>query len=807
SSNRTGAIGNSYVLADASESFQGYDEPSSIRGRIDYRTYYHTNNGNNSATLLKPLIIIDGFDPQNKRRIEDVDCANDPSCVSLYNGQFSYANHRSIFDLMQPTDGSPNLVGRLRDIGYDVIIVNHPTYVSGGRTIDGGADFIERNGLALTRLIRNLNTTVANNGSNEELVIVGPSMGGQISRYALSYMEKKYQETNQAQWLHNTRLWISVDSPHLGANIPLGVQAFINQAKDDSDSAQDFADNQLGSPAAKQQLIEQYNGTSSSHLNARTVSQGYSYSRGSTFFQQFYNNLFNNGLAGSKGYPQNLRKIALVNGSLTGSKAYENPFTNNANDSYANHSEQTVNMRAFQRINIIPFTNFTEHIASIETYFLPNTSSYGKISRFKKSFNDASVYMTNSNSRGNMDNVSGGWFPAQYDLAKPTIGTNPTNASGSFWASFEDALANVVEGISGLLGGSYWSLRTLKHSSSFIASFSAIGHTSPDRSWAQALDKNLVCQNLTPFDSYFGHDKNTQHTSFNAESVVWLLAELGGNQLDPYFPVAQSALVGPNPMCSAGQAVTYAFQSCSAPGDVQTWSVSNNLTVVSSNGNAITVIAAANYKGNGWINASFNNGVVVQKEIWIGKPNIYVDFENDPDLYNWANFSIEGVGGTDVMNQEITSIDWTELSTVGYANLLVSDGDYEGSGHGSGNTWRIEAKVDVTNACGTTTKYMTITPPPPGNNPCRQMVSYKVKTISKAVYYINKVIEDPCKQGSAKESESNDRFETFVYDFTGNLVFKTTSRTIDLTKHKPGMYVLKVFVNNELISTKKVAKS
>ncbi|SED15423.1 Por secretion system C-terminal sorting domain-containing protein [Tenacibaculum sp. MAR_2009_124] len=612
-----GAIENGTVTADIP--FRGYDESSPLYGKIDYRIFFRTSGGNTSSTLRKPVIIIDGFDPQDRRRIQDADCAADPACASRYisGGQFSAEEHRSIKDMMsyQDTSGAQqNLICVLRSLGYDVVIVNHATYTSGGRTIDGGADYIERNGLNLTRLIRNLNTRLSNNSSNEGLVIVGPSMGGQISRYALAYMEKKYAQTNQSQWNHNTRLWVSVDSPHLGANIPLGLQALINQVKGDSSAAQDFADNQLGSAGAKQQLIEQYNGTSGSYLNARTVSQGYSYSRGAPFFKNFYNSLFNNGLPGSKGYPQNLRKISLVNGSLKGSRAYENPFTGNANDAFANHSQQAVNLRAFQRI-----ITATVHIGSIETYFLPNTSGYGKISRFKKGFNDTSIYTTNNNSRGNMDNVPGGWFPGQYELAAPVVGTSPVGVNGSFWTSFEDAFDNIVSGLLNLLGGNYWSLRTLKHSHSFIASFSAIGHLSPDRSWAGRLDKNLVCQNLTPFDSYFGHDKNTQHTSFNKESVPWLLAELAGNAQLPYFPVNVSNLVGTSTICR-NETKTYTFTSCSTPGNVQQWTSSSNLPIISSTGNSVTIRPPADNRTTGWIKARFTNGVTVQKNIWVGRP-------------------------------------------------------------------------------------------------------------------------------------------------------------------------------------------
>src|SRR5690606_656623 len=133
------------------------------------------------------------------------------------------------------------------------------------------------------------------NNSNEELVIVGPSMGGQISRYALAYMEKKYAATQDAEWQHNCRLWISVDSPHLGANVPIGVQMLLNYAyyRQNSVAAGEFVVGQLQSAAARQQMIEQvkvvktplpqssflpdfWYSFSPDYFDGRTISQGFS---------------------------------------------------------------------------------------------------------------------------------------------------------------------------------------------------------------------------------------------------------------------------------------------------------------------------------------------------------------------------------------------------------------------------------------------------------------------------------------------------------------------------------------------------
>jgi triacylglycerol esterase/lipase EstA (alpha/beta hydrolase family) len=150
----------------------------------------------------------------------------------------------------------------LREKGFDVIIVNFPKYTTtnllNGQnvSIDGGAYYIESNANAIIKLLQDVKQQVAQNGSTSKTSIIAPSMAGQISRYALSFMEKKFNETNNPIWQHNVSLWVSVDSPHLGANIPLGDQALIYLLKNENDTANDFYNLELSSPASQQQLIE-----------------------------------------------------------------------------------------------------------------------------------------------------------------------------------------------------------------------------------------------------------------------------------------------------------------------------------------------------------------------------------------------------------------------------------------------------------------------------------------------------------------------------------------------------------------------
>ena len=596
-----GEITDDFTLT-ASIPFQGYDETAPTYAQIQYRIFYKINNGNTQKTLTKPVIISDGFDPGDLRKIEAKD----------YTVPYDPTINTSIEDMVKYkdcNDSTQNLIQVLNQKGYDVVIVNYPTYTSTttGKEINGGADFIERNAMAMVALIQKLNTTLAANGSSQQLVAVGPSMGGQITRYALAYMEKQYAATGDTKWLHKTRLWISIDSPHLGANIPEGLQALINLLKSSSPDATDYYNKRLGSPAAKQQLINwhqeaplqgggtSYYGVNTTDLNGRTISQGWPTNSGSSFYQQFYNNEFNNGLPNSKGYPMNLRKIAMVNGSVTGK-------------TYGTDGQLTLDIKAYTSICILG-PCWTVNAATFQTFTMPAYSTDHNIAFFRKFLKQRHTHAPNNDSRGNVDILPGGSYPG-YDILNESI--------------VGKSLARIYAvGFPFYLGTDpkkfFYDQRANAGTHCFIPTFSALGMKNPNQNWAQSLKRNLVCSNEIPFDSYFGHDDNTKHTSFDCESVNWLLKELDGTLQAPWFPMSETDLSGSTTLCLNATS-TYNFSAlCNIPSAV-TWSVSSNMQVVSSTSTSINLKGLTT--GAGKITATFTNGETVVKNITVGVPPV-----------------------------------------------------------------------------------------------------------------------------------------------------------------------------------------
>ncbi len=230
--------------------------------------------GYNDLLIRKPILIVEGFDPLNDRNFyitqHNIDIGKTDR--HLYN----VANDEGIADYM-------------RAQGFDVLILNFE---------DGGADIIT-NAMTTVEAINYIN---ANKIYNNELMVMGPSMGALIARYALTYMEDNNME-------HYTKLYFSFDGPHQGANITLGLQHLANFATNTVliNNWTSVFDQLVNCQAAKQMLIYHYTGTNWTTPDNNPA------------FDDFYSELhsLNSGI----GYPTKCRNIALVNGSSTGISA------------------------------------------------------------------------------------------------------------------------------------------------------------------------------------------------------------------------------------------------------------------------------------------------------------------------------------------------------------------------------------------------------------------------------------------------------------------------------------------------------
>jgi hypothetical protein len=300
--------------------YQGFGESSPFFGVGEYDIFLDTVDG----VLDKPIFLVDGFDPGDSRNIQ-----------ALYS-QLNYG-------------AGQNLADTLRAEGFDIVLLNFPTYTRPNSTtvVDGGVDFIQRNAFILVSLINQINAQKVGNQKN---VVIGPSMGGLISRYALRYMEMNNLN-------HDTRLFISFDSPHQGANVPIGFQHLFNYlafGPVGNVAVQPVVNGLIKSPAARQMLIDHMEGHlqtgSAFEFNTDTNSL---LPTGAPNFRTAFQNELN-----SMGFPVNTRNISISNGASNGTSNYTPDFE------VMNYTLNiTTSQRAIINLRYTPAANQTNQVS------------------------------------------------------------------------------------------------------------------------------------------------------------------------------------------------------------------------------------------------------------------------------------------------------------------------------------------------------------------------------------------------------------------------------------------------------------
>ena len=183
------------------------------------------------------------------------------------------------------------------------------------------------------------------------------------------------------------------------------------------------------------------------------------------------------------------------------------------------------------------------------------------------------THFTNNFSKGSLDVMPGGTFNTQGILKNQIIETLETMIE-------DDKLDRISVG-------------TYKANHTFMPTHSTLD-TNGFSSWYQPINKNLVCSNQTPFDSYYGENNNTTHTSFTLSSKNWLFKELAGNEQQP--PVSTSPMTG-SESAITGQHQTYSVEAITGNTTYEWYfDIGNGVTgtnvggwsIVSNSGNSIT---------------------------------------------------------------------------------------------------------------------------------------------------------------------------------------------------------------------------
>lgn len=187
--------------------------------------------GNNTSTIRKPFIFVEGFDPidentnlNNYGRLHWEIFSNWNNWINNLSLSDRDLDHDGIWDYQNLQKGK-TLVDRLNADGFDIIYLE---FKNSSRNIEDNARVLE----ALLYIIGSTQSISPGNLFKQKSILAGGSMGGLITRMALNFMEDNYNITGIISKLHNIRTWITFDTPFLGyegvgANIPLGDQYFV----------------------------------------------------------------------------------------------------------------------------------------------------------------------------------------------------------------------------------------------------------------------------------------------------------------------------------------------------------------------------------------------------------------------------------------------------------------------------------------------------------------------------------------------------------------------------------------------------
>ena len=364
----------------------------------------------NSVALHNPVLVVEGFDMNNTM--------NWPELYALIN--------------------SENLVTDIQAFGRDLLVLN----------FDDSTAPILKNALLNITTIHYINSRRAT--SEDKFTAIGASLGGLTLRLALAYMSG-----------HDVDTWVSFDAPHEGANIPLGLQKFLEYFgsvdRNEFDSTREYLA-LLDRTASKQMLIAHYSHSPDAPAggDADGARQGF------IDALNFY------------GYPTNCKTIAISNGSGYGTKL---PFSAGELIVHWNYDGG----------------GFTDPDIDADIYALPQTSA-------------ATVF------HGEFDVLTAGINPETVTSYLPD---SLDNAPGGTRRSLNDLFASLPDDY--INGDDYCSYPT----HCFVPTVSALGI--PIENIASNLNANSELLALSPFDEVHTAITNEPHVQINARNKRWLL--------------------------------------------------------------------------------------------------------------------------------------------------------------------------------------------------------------------------------------------------------------------------------------------
>ena len=759
---------------------------TAYNGWLGSATVYvrYANGGN---TITKPLIVAEGFD----------------TGVILTPEQ--EAGDNNIEDFIKSTlfskSSSIALEGEINQ--YDIIYVDW----------NNGVDFIQRNAFVLEEVIKWVNQ---NKSGTQQNVVLGQSMGGLIARYALKDMENKGIN-------HQTRMYVSHDAPHLGANVPLSVQHSARHLRNMYVNTPiplllgevvlpiifNFADGVIGIINGNTNWT--VNGQPLQEIDYITPLTAFSVADTPASRQMQYNwvnrnyqlknaihDIWQQELA-TLGYPvgypaqgKPIRNIAIANGSECGVTQIDN---GNIMSYVKDAGRNTFLSNYIGIMDAIYGTLITNPLVVITALF-PG-KSYWQIDFQSK-------YMTTFNENKNIYHGSIKykkkifWFIpvsitiTEKDVNQPT-GILPYDIYGG--GNQKSPTDNVP--LDNIISNSFGFIPTAS-SLDIGKGTTVINDVDYRKSYVgalpPALPKNSPFQNfVTHFDRFNPNNNNSKHISFNRRNGNWLRTEMNTGIADEYSNCSY--------MCASSNQITGASLICSsatytAPsgGTFNNWTITQGASLVTLTGNGTpnaTLTALPDASGAVILSLTMgddplnnNSGkcgnITIVKTIWVGKPSF---------TFEYTYFDVQPVKSTLCVVSADPSV---TLAQQGVTNVA-----FTGSTMLYGDCIRTTApfckEATVTNACGSTTsKYDCDFGRIANNNIFKVYPNPSNDIVNIEIRDVNNIPE----KGATISGE--------LFDMMGQSKSKVeianNKATFSVRGLNKGIYVLKIYINNQVES-------
>lgn len=441
--------------------------------------------------------------------------------------------------------GTLENIGELWELGFDVYSL---------RWCDA-ADYIQRNAFTLQEAI-----SIVQNGEfpsevepldeDDELVVIGSSMGGLVSRYALSHAESNGLQLG-------VDLFISFDAPQQGAYLPIGIQHFAalldgpisiaSLFRGDLDEAvRDLRGAET--PAARQMLLVHQDGPGQS---APTED-----------FEDLFQELDEMGFPSADG----LRTVAIANGS--GERTFASRAVQPLRIATPNDVERTFKLRYPRSENLPEVWSATLNIripSLIEGFITPLNQANTTMRVFEMRVNTPGVWINDSVFIG-IEGVGAASIASALgvpeELPVETLFGPVASTIRDVFASLADdtAIYKIIRRANAPVAYGDVPAGTSTKFKRLIDEFGATGGAPaepfiPTKS-ALGINRTLLQDGLgveelladgrlqTPFDAVYFHNRETAHVARTPEVARWWCSEVsdltGVPELTGIFPTQRS---------------------------------------------------------------------------------------------------------------------------------------------------------------------------------------------------------------------------------------------------------------------------